>query len=153
MTASLAFIDALTNKPDWEDDAACRDLPWDMFFPTRGQSVDAAKAVCARCSVATECGEDALRRVIREGVRGGMSEKQRRRIRHLRRCTDEACENIAHAPAPVDPAPEWVPTAYKALWTRKRAPRRATFGRGTVESRRVARALVAASVLRDVGAA
>lgn len=82
----------LANPEPWRARAACSDwASFEVFFPTRGELTNDAKAVCDRCPVATECLEFALSRVIRIGVWGGTAERWRRRERHRRRCTDEAC--------------------------------------------------------------
>lgn len=67
--------------PDWWEQSVCKGVNPDLFFPTRGESSDPAKAVCARCPVDVECLQQAL--VDREvhGVWGGTSEKERREIR------------------------------------------------------------------------
>lgn len=66
---------------DWKPSAACRNEDPDLFFAegrgSRGQ-VQAAQAVCLRCPVRRECGEDALRRGEFWGVWGGMSQQQLR---------------------------------------------------------------------------
>ncbi len=37
------------------DDAACRDSPTELFFPTRGDSTAPAKAYCSACEVRDDC--------------------------------------------------------------------------------------------------
>jgi len=64
---------------------ACRGSDPDLFFPDRGESLEAAKALCAGCAVRDECLEHALRNGERFGVWGGTSERERRRIRRQRR--------------------------------------------------------------------
>lgn len=68
----------------WALNAACRGTDPDLFHPGRGEgstTVAAAKAVCATCSVIAECRDYALRNKERLGVWGGLSGKQRKRIR------------------------------------------------------------------------
>lgn len=65
---------------DW-DRAACLGVDPDLFFPDRGQDTAQAKRVCLGCSIVADCGEYALRVGESHGVWGGMSERQRRRIR------------------------------------------------------------------------
>lgn len=75
----LAELDAV--EP-WRADAACREVDDpSIFFPTRGETTEPAKAVCERCLVRKECLEFALRRGINQGVFGGASAVQRRRLR------------------------------------------------------------------------
>lgn len=70
-------------NPEWMDDAACADVDPDLFFPKRGDSVTMrrAKAVCDSCPVKVECLDYAMAEAIKFGVWGGMSERQRRRMR------------------------------------------------------------------------
>ncbi len=68
----------------WQAYAACMGVDPDLFFPERGASTREAKAVCGRCVVRTECLEYALSNAEKFGIWGGMSERERRRIRKLR---------------------------------------------------------------------
>jgi WhiB family redox-sensing transcriptional regulator len=72
---------------DWRTFAACRGMNPELFYPTRGDmaTVAAAKAVCERCPVARPCKEDGFREHL--GIRAGLSEKQRRRLRRLRQAS------------------------------------------------------------------
>lgn len=65
----------------WRDAAACKGLDTNLFFAERGETVSDAIAVCDTCSVQLECLTFALDHAIREGVWGGRSENQRKRIR------------------------------------------------------------------------
>lgn len=78
----------------WMDDGACAGADPDLFFPLRGDNdaVAAAKAVCATCQVRVECLEYALENSERFGIWGGTAEKERRRIRSLRRRARHAAE-------------------------------------------------------------
>jgi hypothetical protein len=49
-----ALLDELVNRPAWHRQAACRGMA-DLFFPTRGVKLDAAREVCERCTVRSEC--------------------------------------------------------------------------------------------------
>lgn len=70
---------------DWWDYALCAEVGGDLFFPERGGSGTKAKRICARCEVTQECGRWALDNDIRIGVWGGMSERERRKIRRAER--------------------------------------------------------------------
>lgn len=63
----------------WMDQAECRNADPELFYPTRSQSADPAKRICARCKVKTSCLELALRENQR-GVWGGLSEHERRAL-------------------------------------------------------------------------
>jgi WhiB family redox-sensing transcriptional regulator len=69
----------------WRQHAACRGLDPEIFYPTSDEEAAAAKAVCAQCAVATTCLEYALGSRERDGVWGGATEKERRRIIRQRR--------------------------------------------------------------------
>lgn len=68
-----------TGRADWRDSAACKGVDPDMFFPERGESGEEAKAVCRRCPVAGDCLSENLFEHF--GVFGGLSERERRRMR------------------------------------------------------------------------
>jgi hypothetical protein len=71
--------------PDWASDAACRDLEPEeadaYFFPQRGGSATAGRALCRRCAVAAQCLELALTEGEAFGIWGGTSERERRVLR------------------------------------------------------------------------
>ena len=77
--------------PDWHDDAACRNYDGALWFPTRGQSSEPAKKICAGCPVREKCLEFAERNLLKHGVWGGLSENQRKRRRKGRRAFCAAC--------------------------------------------------------------
>ena len=56
----------------------------DLFFPERGASTKEAKEVCRGCVVREDCLEYALQNGEKFGIWGGMSERERRRIRRAR---------------------------------------------------------------------
>lgn len=79
-------VDPLAERqPDWFVDAACLGADPELFFPERGESSREAKAVCAGCPVRTECLEYALSENIIHGIFGGLSIRERRRIKARRR--------------------------------------------------------------------
>jgi WhiB family redox-sensing transcriptional regulator len=120
----------VTARPDWSADAACLgrdDIDW---FPTQANkggrtrafqaNVDAAKAVCASCTVRSECLAGALAHWGTAGIWGGLTEIERRDMpqarlhalvaecgtdagyyRHLRQTCTEPCVECrsAHASA------------------------------------------------------
>jgi WhiB family redox-sensing transcriptional regulator len=77
---------ALTGGHDleWQDDANCKGANADLFFPERGASTRAAKAICRECLVRHECLEFAITAGEKFGIWGGMSERERRRVRRER---------------------------------------------------------------------
>jgi WhiB family redox-sensing transcriptional regulator len=77
---------------DWRLEAACRDLPGELFFPIgtlgvnrSGTESDAAKAVCATCPVTATCLTWALDTNERHGVWGGLDEDERETLRRQAR--------------------------------------------------------------------
>lgn len=71
----------------WRHQAACRGLDPETFYPVSDEEADAAKAICAGCGVRQACLEHALGSRERDGVWGGATEKERRRIIRQRRRT------------------------------------------------------------------
>ncbi len=70
----------------WREDAECRDLDPNLFFPVgvTGPAVDqiaAAKGICAACPVQHNCLEFAITTNQEFGVWGGTSEDERRVLR------------------------------------------------------------------------
>ena len=68
----------------WQDYSNCLGVDPDLFFPERGASTREAKEVCRGCVVREDCLEYALRNGEKFGIWGGMSERERRRIRRAR---------------------------------------------------------------------
>ena len=69
----------------WRLDALCAETDPEAFFPEKGGSTREAKRVCTGCAVRTECLEYALANDERFGIWGGLSERERRRLRLQRR--------------------------------------------------------------------
>jgi len=68
----------------WWDFANCLGVDSDLFFPERGASTKEAKEVCRGCVVREDCLEYALDHGEKFGIWGGMSERERRRLRRQR---------------------------------------------------------------------
>ena len=68
----------------WQERANCLGVDPDLFFPERGASTREAKAVCGSCEVRAECLEYALDHAEKFGIWGGLSERERRRLRRQR---------------------------------------------------------------------
>ncbi len=65
----------------WAERGTCRPgATTDLFFPTRGESLAPAKALCRACPVIAECREWAMAHE-KYGVWGGLSENERQRLR------------------------------------------------------------------------
>ncbi len=65
----------------WQDSALCAQTDPEAFFPEKGGSTREAKKVCRSCDVRTECLEYALEHDERFGIWGGLSERERRRLK------------------------------------------------------------------------
>ena len=68
----------------WQERANCLRVDPELFFPERGASSREAKSVFAGCAVRLECLEYALRNHEKFGIWGGLSERERRRLRRRR---------------------------------------------------------------------
>lgn len=69
----------------WRHKAACRGVDPDIFFPVSEEDAEEAKAICATCPVQQACLEWALAVREKDGVWGGATERERRRILRRRR--------------------------------------------------------------------
>jgi WhiB family redox-sensing transcriptional regulator len=65
----------------WTDRALCAQTDPEAFFPEKGGSTRDAKKVCRSCDVRAECLEYALEHDERFGIWGGLSERERRRLK------------------------------------------------------------------------
>ncbi|MGA9078366.1 MAG: WhiB family transcriptional regulator [Acidimicrobiales bacterium] len=79
-------IQALINQGPraWQARANCMGVDPELFFPERGSSTREAKEVCRGCVVRVECLEFAIANSEKFGIWGGMSERERRRVRRAR---------------------------------------------------------------------
>ena len=69
----------------WRQRGACNGLDPGVFFPETEELAEEAKAICAQCGVRVSCLEYALAVRERDGVWGGTTERERRRIIRQRR--------------------------------------------------------------------
>jgi WhiB family redox-sensing transcriptional regulator len=76
---------AMDAEETWRLDALCAETDPEAFFPEKGGSTRDAKRVCGGCAVRAECLEFALTNDERFGIWGGLSERERRRLRLTRR--------------------------------------------------------------------
>jgi len=65
----------------WQDRALCAQTDPEAFFPEKGGSTREAKQVCLSCEVRAECLEYALSNDERFGIWGGLSERERRKLK------------------------------------------------------------------------
>lgn len=78
-------MEQIPEEYEWMLHSACRGSETREFFPSNGSGVEAAQRVCRTCPVQSECLEYALLHRIEQGVWGGASERERRRILRQRR--------------------------------------------------------------------
>jgi len=67
-------------KSTWRHQSACRGLDPEIFYPPSDEEAEEAKAVCGICPVRQMCLEHALAFRERDGVWGGLTERERRRV-------------------------------------------------------------------------
>jgi WhiB family redox-sensing transcriptional regulator len=91
--AGLSLIGGVITLPDgaggeevpaelaWQERALCAQTDPEAFFPEKGGSTREAKRVCMSCEVRAECLEYALANDERFGIWGGLSERERRRVK------------------------------------------------------------------------
>ncbi|HEV6953776.1 WhiB family transcriptional regulator [Promicromonospora citrea] len=65
----------------WQERALCAQTDPEAFFPEKGGSTREAKKVCAGCEVRAECLDYALENDERFGIWGGLSERERRKLK------------------------------------------------------------------------
>ncbi|HCB34313.1 MAG TPA: WhiB family transcriptional regulator [Acidimicrobiaceae bacterium] len=83
----MAFADQhieAETRDQWWDLANCLGVDPDLFYPERGASTREAKDVCRGCVVRDDCLEYALSNGEKFGIWGGLSERERRRVRRQR---------------------------------------------------------------------
>jgi WhiB family redox-sensing transcriptional regulator len=71
----------LPEPGDWQDRALCAQADPEAWFPEKGGSTREAKKICRGCEVRAECLEYALTNGERYGIYGGLSERERRRLK------------------------------------------------------------------------
>jgi WhiB family redox-sensing transcriptional regulator len=70
-----------TEELSWQERALCAETDPESFFPEKGGSTREAKRICSSCEVRQECLEYALQNDERFGIWGGLSERERRRLK------------------------------------------------------------------------
>ena len=69
------------NPLAWQSDSLCAQTDPEAFFPEKGGSTRDAKKICGSCEVRTQCLQYALANDERFGIWGGLSERERRKLR------------------------------------------------------------------------
>lgn len=83
LVEAVADLRELVDRPrsPMASGAACKGRADVSWFPELGESTAPAKAVCATCSVRERCLDFAVTEGITAGIWGGLSPKERRRLR------------------------------------------------------------------------
>ena len=76
-----------SNERGWQDQANCLGADPNLFFPEQGASTREAREICRGCVVRMDCLEYALANGEKFGIWGGLSERERRRLRRQRALT------------------------------------------------------------------
>src|SRR5271156_4061953 len=84
LTSITELLLGRTEPQTWQKQANCMGVDPDLFFPERGASTREAKEVCRGCVVREDCLEYALSNSEKFGIWGGLSERERRKIRRRR---------------------------------------------------------------------
>ena len=77
----LLLLETTTDDGGWQERALCAQTDPEAFFPEKGGSTREAKKVCPTCDVRDDCLESALMNDERFGIWGGLSERERRKLK------------------------------------------------------------------------
>lgn len=75
------FVEDDDSELAWQADSLCAQTDPEAFFPEKGGSTREAKKICASCEVRQQCLDYALANDERFGIWGGLSERERRKLR------------------------------------------------------------------------
>ena len=73
--------DPFEDDDQWQERGLCAQTDPEAFFPEKGGSTREAKRICQGCEVKDRCLEYALANDERFGIWGGLSERERRRLK------------------------------------------------------------------------
>lgn len=94
---------ALGNESSWQKDSLCREYPRLDFFPPESDipAVKAAKKVCKDCLVRTECLDNAILTKQPDGIWGGFTTTERKRVGPVRQLMLVSNNSVSASPPPV----------------------------------------------------
>jgi len=81
MAIEFEVLEGGDDEFGWQERALCAQTDPEAFFPEKGGSTREAKRVCLTCDVRDECLEYALMNDERFGIWGGLSERERRKLK------------------------------------------------------------------------
>ena len=87
MVISRTPVEQDEGELSWQERALCAQTDPEAFFPEKGGSTREAKKVCVGCEVRSECLEYALANDERFGIWGGLSERERRKLKKRAVCS------------------------------------------------------------------
>ena len=73
--------ESFEDDDQWQERGLCAQTDPEAFFPEKGGSTREAKRICQGCEVRDRCLEYALANDERFGIWGGVSERERRRLK------------------------------------------------------------------------
>lgn len=73
--------ESIDEDDQWQERGLCAQTDPEAFFPEKGGSTREAKRICQGCEVRDRCLEYALANDERFGIWGGLSERERRRLK------------------------------------------------------------------------
>ncbi len=73
--------ESFEDDDEWQERGLCAQTDPEAFFPEKGGSTREAKRICQGCEVRDRCLEYALANDERFGIWGGLSERERRRLK------------------------------------------------------------------------
>lgn len=114
-------LNGLVNTEEWVKDALCAQTDPEQFFPDVGANTRDARQVCAECPVRKACLQYALNRQEQHGIWGGLSARDRRRLKLILQERTH-CQR-GHELAVVGLTAGNGCKACKSMWDRKRSQR------------------------------
>jgi ParB family transcriptional regulator, chromosome partitioning protein len=79
------LLEDLQLWPDWMVRGLCRQTDPEAFYPEKGGSTREVKKICLACEVRQDCLQYAVERDERFGIWGGLSERERRKLKRRRK--------------------------------------------------------------------
>lgn len=102
----MEYLGQNVNGKSWRDYANCFGVDPDLFFPEGGASTREARECCRGCVVREECLDYALVNGEKFGIWGGLTERERRRVRRQRALGVTAAQAVSRYVISPIPAPQ-----------------------------------------------
>lgn len=81
MSAAATLTRTSASSDSWKADGLCAQADPEIFFPLKGGSTRQAKLICQGCPVREQCLEWAMATGEPDGIWGGTSPRERRKLR------------------------------------------------------------------------